>query len=53
MNGDKRLNVYSYDPKPRAYGVQYRHDGKLKMAYANEEIILSAGAVSSPQVSTK
>ena len=44
------LTTCSYDPRPRAYGVQYKHNGKYKIAHANYEVILSAGAVASPQL---
>jgi hypothetical protein len=43
-------SCFSYEPRPRAYGVQYKHNGKYKIAHANNEVILSAGAVASPQV---
>jgi choline dehydrogenase-like flavoprotein len=41
---------YRHDPRPRAYGVQYKHNGHYKKAHAHNEIILSAGAIASPQV---
>jgi choline dehydrogenase len=34
----------------RAVGVEYRHEGALKTARANGEVILAAGALNSPQV---
>ena len=34
----------------RATGVQYIHRGTLKMVFATKEIILSAGAIGSPQI---
>lgn len=34
----------------RAVGVEYRHDGELKRAYANKEVLLSSGAYNSPQI---
>ncbi|HEY6926846.1 MAG TPA: GMC oxidoreductase, partial [Steroidobacteraceae bacterium] len=34
----------------RAIGVEYRQEGELRTAYAEREIILSAGAVASPQL---
>jgi choline dehydrogenase len=34
----------------RAVGIQYRQDNQLKTAYANKEVILSGGAVNSPQL---
>ncbi|KAI1749564.1 oxidoreductase [Xylaria castorea] len=37
-------------PQPRAIGVQYRHEGKVKLAQARKEIIISAGALQSPKL---
>lgn len=34
----------------RAVGVQYVHDGRLKTVRAKKEVILSAGAIGSPQI---
>jgi choline dehydrogenase len=34
----------------RAVGVEYRHRGMLRRAYADREVVLSAGAIASPQV---
>ena len=34
----------------RAVGVEYVHDGRLKKIYVNKEVILSAGAIGSPQI---
>lgn len=34
----------------RAYGVQYYKDGRIFNAYANKEVILSAGAIGSPHI---
>lgn len=34
----------------RAIGVEYRQDGELRTAYAEREVVLSAGAVASPQL---
>lgn len=34
----------------RATGVEYRHNGQLKTAYARAEVILSGGAINSPQL---
>jgi len=42
--------ISRYDPRPRAYGVQYKHNGKYKIAHAHHEVILSAGAIMSPQI---
>ena len=38
------------DKSKFAYGVQYRRHGHLYSVYASKEIILSAGAVGSPQI---
>ncbi|KAI0185120.1 oxidoreductase [Xylaria flabelliformis] len=37
-------------PHPRATGVQYRHGGKVRLAQAQKEIIISAGALQSPKL---
>ena len=34
----------------KAVGVEYVHDGRLKKVYVNKEVILSAGAIGSPQI---
>ena len=34
----------------RATGVEYLHKGKLQSANASKEVLLSAGAVQSPQL---
>jgi len=34
----------------RAVGVEYRQNGELQMAHAEREVVLSAGAVASPQL---
>jgi choline dehydrogenase len=34
----------------KAIGVEYLHDGQLQQIYANQEVILSAGAIASPQI---
>ena len=34
----------------RATGVQYIHRGTLKTVFATKEVILSAGAIGSPQI---
>ncbi|KAL5271976.1 hypothetical protein ACHWQZ_G000239 [Mnemiopsis leidyi] len=34
----------------RAVGVEYRHDGQLKIARAAKSVILSGGAINSPQI---
>ena len=34
----------------KAVGVEYVHEGRLKKIYSNKEVILSAGAVGSPQI---
>jgi choline dehydrogenase-like flavoprotein len=44
------ITLYSYDPRPKAYGVQFWHDGKDKVAKATGEVIISAGAIASPQL---
>lgn len=36
--------------RARAIGVEYRHDGTVSEAYAEGEVILSAGAIQSPQL---
>lgn len=39
------------DPVTRvAYGVEYVRDGKVQVAKATKEVILSGGAVGSPQI---
>ena len=30
--------------------MEYVHDGRLKKVYVNKEVILSAGAIGSPQI---
>ncbi|KAI8952617.1 oxidoreductase [Xylaria longipes] len=37
-------------PQPKAIGVQYRHEGKIKLAHVQKEIIVSAGALQSPKL---
>ncbi|XP_069951468.1 glucose dehydrogenase [FAD, quinone]-like [Cherax quadricarinatus] len=39
-----------FDNHKTAVGVHFLHQGKLKSAFARKEIILSAGAIGSPQV---
>jgi choline dehydrogenase len=34
----------------RAVGIEYRHEGQLKQAYARREVILSGGTYNSPQI---
>jgi len=34
----------------KAIGVEYQHKGKLKTLFANKEVILSGGAINSPQL---
>jgi choline dehydrogenase len=34
----------------RAIGVEYFRNGKLQQAFAEKEVILSAGAINSPQI---
>jgi choline dehydrogenase len=34
----------------RVSGINYRHGGQIKTAHANAEVILSAGAINSPQI---
>ena len=36
--------------KKRAVGVEYQHDGLVKQLKANREVLLSAGAIQSPQI---
>lgn len=38
------------DAGVRAVGVAYRHKQQLRVAYANKEVILSAGAIGSPHL---
>ena len=39
------------DPKTkRAYGVEFIREGKRQIVYARKEVILSAGAINSPQL---
>jgi choline dehydrogenase-like flavoprotein len=35
---------------PRAYGVKFRHKKKNLIANCHREVILSAGAIASPQI---
>ncbi|KAI1163538.1 oxidoreductase [Nemania serpens] len=37
-------------PQPKAIGVQYRHRDQIKIALAQKEIIISAGALQSPKL---
>ena len=46
----KALTTRVLTEKGRAVGVEYRHDGKLEKAYAGGEVILSGGAINSPQI---
>jgi len=39
-----------FDDYKRAIGVQVKHKGVLKNVYASKEVILSGGAVASPQI---
>jgi choline dehydrogenase-like flavoprotein len=41
---------FSYDPRPQAIGVKFWHDGHEKVAKTHGEVILSAGAIASPQI---
>ena len=34
----------------RVVGVQYAHNGRLKIVRSGKEVILSAGAIGSPQI---
>ncbi|KAI1178499.1 oxidoreductase [Nemania sp. FL0916] len=36
--------------QPRAVGLQYYHEGKLKTVHARKEIVISAGALQSPKL---
>jgi choline dehydrogenase-like flavoprotein len=45
-----QITLFSSDPRPKAYGVQFRHDGKDMVAMASGEVIISAGAIASPQL---
>jgi len=38
------------DRSKRAYGVEYKRHGSLRRAYASKEVIVSAGAINSPQL---
>lgn len=38
------------DETKQAYGIQYRKHGRLHTVFATREIILSGGAVGSPQI---
>lgn len=42
--------VESTGQKPKAIGVEYLRKGTVKKASANKEVILSAGAIGSPQI---
>jgi choline dehydrogenase-like flavoprotein len=44
------LACFRYDFQPRAYGVKFRHGKKNLIAKCHREVILSAGAISSPQI---
>ncbi|XP_045604676.2 glucose dehydrogenase [FAD, quinone] [Procambarus clarkii] len=39
-----------FDDYKRAIGVNFQHRGKVKSVYARREVILSAGAINSPQI---
>lgn len=41
---------FTYFPGTKASGVEYIHRGVLKTVYAWKEVILSAGAIGSPQI---
>jgi len=34
----------------RAYGVEFERDGRKRIALAKREVVLSAGAINSPQL---
>lgn len=34
----------------RCTGIQYRHEGQIKTAYADSEVVLSAGVIGSPRI---
>ena len=38
------------DGKRRAYGVQYQRHGRVRTVFARKEVIVSAGAINSPQI---
>lgn len=42
--------ISRYNFEPRAYGVQFKHKKQYLIAKATREVILSAGAISSPQL---
>ena len=42
--------ISRYNFEPRAYGVKFKHQKEYLIARANREVILSAGAISSPQL---
>ena len=46
----KLTSFYRYDSKPQAYGVQFVHGGKEKTVHTHGEVIVSAGAIASPQI---
>jgi choline dehydrogenase-like flavoprotein len=43
-------NVSRHNFQPRAYGVKLRHGKQYLIAKAHREVILSAGAIASPQI---
>jgi choline dehydrogenase len=46
----KALTTRVLIEKGRAVGVEYRHDGKLEKVHAAREVVLSGGAINSPQL---
>jgi choline dehydrogenase/4-pyridoxate dehydrogenase len=44
-----RANRILFDGR-RAIGVEYRHDGKTRAAYADRDVILAAGVIGSPHL---
>ncbi|XP_076054818.1 glucose dehydrogenase [FAD, quinone]-like [Oratosquilla oratoria] len=45
-----RATKIMFDENGQATGVQYIRDGKTKFAFAKREVIISAGAIESPQL---
>lgn len=45
-----RVSRVLIDGNKRAYGVEYMKDGRVFQVFARREVILSAGAINSPQI---
>ncbi|KAF2363744.1 Glucose-methanol-choline oxidoreductase C-terminal [Trinorchestia longiramus] len=50
IQADSQVTRVLFDDNLRAIGVEYRHQNRVKRAYARKEVILSAGAIDSPKL---